>query len=183
MSAFDSVLKRVQPQVVQNRILNTTLTSAAYDSGDGVYIWNMQAGKLGSINGSTYGTYSLIGIDMARGRWSNLWVGIYAGTWWNQNTTFSVFGETGIQSVPLNVGDQRVKLLEVTITSGITNFRFGFSDALPADGGVVGSSVVALDAHYRVHPGLACPQVAIQFVAGGAPSSGIIEVIDICRTT
>lgn len=184
MSAFDTVVKRVQPQVSLERLTPSNLTSGAYSS-NGIYAWTLQAGKLGSINGSTYGTYGLIGIEMARNRWSNLWIGISCGAWWNQATTLSVYGigTSGITVTPLNIIDQRCKLLSVTIASGATNMRFSISDALAADGGVIGGSTVVADATYRIQPGLACPQIAIEFVTGSAPSSGAIDFIDICRTT
>jgi hypothetical protein len=182
MSAFDTVVKRVQPQVTQDRIVNTAITSALYTAND-VYIWNMQNGKIGSTNGTTYGTYSLIGIEMARRRWSNLWLGFYADAWWNQATTLSVWATTAINSVPLNATDRRCKLLSIIIPSASTFFRFSISDALAGEGGIVGVATASYDATYRIQPGLACPQIGLEFTTASAPTTGTLSIVDICRTT
>lgn len=183
MGAFDSVVKRVQPQMSKLRIVPADI-NAAYVSlaGGEINIWDMRAGKLGSTNGSTYGTAGQIAIFMAESRWQNLWLGFH---WTTPNvaTTITMYSAYTVSANPANDQDVRAQLLSVTLPVSTNYFRFDISDGWGDIGGVVGGATVNNGAHYRVSPGLACPLVLLSFDAGSAPTSGVLSFLEIVRTT
>ena len=183
MGAFDSVVKRVQPQTSLLRIVPADINAAYVALGNGqINIWNMRAGKLGSTDGTTYGTAGQISIHMAAARWQNLWIGMHWTTP-NQATTIEMYSAYTVANNPATDQDKRAKLLSVTLPTSASYFRFVISDGWGDVGGVVGAASVVGDAHYRVSPGLACPMVLLTFFAGVAPASGTLNWLEIARTT
>lgn len=182
MSVLDAGVGRMTPKTDLQQIAYSQIDSAyKVFGGNSISFWNMWNGLMGSANGTTYGTSSQIAIQMAREFWASLFVGIYIESAFNQNITMDVYQMWTVASVPFGARDIRSKLLSITIPQ--TNFfRFALSDALPADGGVVGTPTPANNAHFRLSPGLACPLIGIEFTAT-APSAGRFFAFEICRAS
>ncbi|MCC6156139.1 MAG: hypothetical protein IT367_20405 [Candidatus Hydrogenedentes bacterium] len=172
---------RMTPKTDVQQIMYTSITGGTYTPDNSVFVWNCGGGLLGSTNGSTYGTSSQIGIQMARHNWSSLMFGCYIETAFNQNITMNIYQMWTISTQPFYAREIFSKLLSVVIPQ--TAFlRFAVSDALPADGGIVGGPTVANEAHYRLSPGLSCPMIGIEFTAT-APTTGRFFDFVICRSS
>lgn len=183
MGVLNPTVGRMTPKTDIQQFVYTSLSSAyVADPAASLQFWNMWNGFLGSTNGTTYGTQSQIGIQMAREYWASLFVGVYIEVAFNRDIVMNVYQMYNIAAVPFYSRDQRTQLLSVTIPQ-TAFFRFALSDALPADGGLLGSSIAVNQGHYRVAPGLACPCIGIEFTAATAPTVGRFFSVEIGRAS
>lgn len=185
MSVLSPTVGRMTPKTDIQQFAYTAINSAYYVvGGNSISFWDMWNGLIGSTNGTTYGTTSQIGIQMARENWASLHIGIYIETAFNQNITLDVYQMYSATSRPFSSSsrDVRSKLMSVIIPQ-TAFFRFALSDAVPADGGVLGGSTAANNGHYRMVPGLACPFIGLEFTAAGTPSAGRFFAIEVCRSS
>ena len=185
MSVLNSGIGRIRPIVDMQQLIYPALISTDVRiGGDSLKFWNMRGGLLGSANGTTYGTKSQIVIQMAREAWASLYLGIYIETGFNQPIQMTLYQAFDFTTAPFDVViDMRSTIMSVTIPASLSFFRFAISDALTADGAIIGGATVAYNAHYRLSPGLACPALGIEFVAAVAPTVGRFWGFDVGRSS
>ena len=184
MSVLNAGVERLTPKVKIQQYAYTAL-NAAYLAVDGISLqfWNMNGGKLGSTNGSTYGTVSNIGFQMSRENWASFFFGIAIETPFNRDVNMSIYQMFTINTIPFFSRDIRSKLLSITIPAS-TYISFGVSDAVQADGGLIGGLVASHYCNYSVSPGLACRTIGIEFTSTStAPTTGNFFAFEIARAS
>jgi hypothetical protein len=184
MSVLNTGVGRMTPKTdIQQFVYNGSLaTSYLAVNGISIQFWNMHSGMLGSTNGTTYGTVSNIAFQIARENWASFYVGIAIESPFNVDVNMSIYQMYTVATIPFFPREAKTKLLSVTIPQ--LYMSFGVSDAVQADGGIVGGSTAAHYCHYRVSPGLACPTIGIEFTSlAAAPTTGRFFVFDICRAS
>lgn len=183
MSVLDAGVERLTPKVdLQQYAYNTITTNYISVDGTSFQLWNMHSGKLGSTNGTTYGTTSQIMFQLARRNFASFMFGFAQETPHDVDINMTIYQMWEVNVVPFYARDARSKLLSITIPQAFISFSV--SDAVQADGGVVGGPTAAHWAHYRVSPGLACPTIGIEFTSlSSAPTTGSFFAFEVCRAS
>jgi hypothetical protein len=167
---------------VANDWLITQVNAANVNSDsyteDGISFIDFHSLKLGSTNGSTYGTGSFILIPMAVSGWRTLWLRVRSGaTFMDQTITMAMYESITSQAFNNRGG----KLLDIDFSAS-TDRLCSFGNGVVGQDGVTGGATVAANAYYRVVPSEGVEYITITF-SGTAPSTGAFDNFTIGRGT
>jgi hypothetical protein len=136
---------------------------------DDILFYNLHTGLLGSTDGSTPGTTSVIVIPLAVNYWRDIFIHIRTGAnFFDQATTLGLYSAWNNTVVS---NSRSSKLMEITLSAS-TDVRISMGNGKEGQGGSAGGATASDRDHYEVSVPEAAPYIQLLLTASTAPTTG-----------